>query len=467
MRWPLRNQLLLPMVGVTLTAIIGVSVLNAYLSAQRAQERIEHELGEVAQTLAASAFPLTDAVLVQMKGLSGADYVLSDGAGEIVLHSSAPGRFPPRPPDIPEETSEGGLSGPIAIGDQSFFYTNVDIHRFSDRRPEPTTLHIYYPQQSYEEAWWDVVKPPLLVAAVAMVLVIAISLGVALRVTRPLVRLQRQVECISNGQFHEMPIPQRDDEVADLSRAVNRMAETLTQYEQEVRRHEQLRTLGQLGGGIAHQLRNAVTGCKLALDLHARKYLDQSDDESLGVARRQLVLMENYLQRFLALGKASSPRQETINLNSLVQSAVSLIRPTAEHLGVNLRRETSAYDLEVYGDREAIEQALVNVLLNGVEAAATPGHSVVGQSPSVNIALKSESDLARLTVSDNGPGPQAAVQETMFEPFVSEKADGVGLGLSVAQETLQTYGGSIEWSRRNGTTCFQIELPLTKGDSRR
>lgn len=66
-----------------------------------------------------------------------------------------------------------------------------------------------------------------------------------------------------------------------------------------------------------------------------------------------------------------------------------------------------------------------------------------------------------LEIRDSGPGPKAEVAERLFEPFVTGKPEGVGLGLAVARQIAETHGGGIQWRRENGTTCFRIELPLT------
>ncbi len=81
MRWPLRYQILFPFAGVMLAVVVGLSLLEAYLSARRTQHQVERQLQEVALTLADATFPLTDAVLKQTRGLSGAEFVLTDRAG--------------------------------------------------------------------------------------------------------------------------------------------------------------------------------------------------------------------------------------------------------------------------------------------------------------------------------------------------------------------------------------------------
>ena len=104
-----------------------------------------------------------------------------------------------------------------------------------------------------------------------------------------------------------MAVPAGDDEIRDLALSVNSMAEKLGQYEQDVRTSERVRTLGQLGAAVAHQLRNLATGARMAVELHRRECGGrQRSAKSLEVALRQLRLMESYLQRFLRIGRSGS-----------------------------------------------------------------------------------------------------------------------------------------------------------------
>src|SRR5690606_27387309 len=114
---------------------------------------------------------------------------------------------------------------------------------------------------------------------------------VTARITRPIFRLRNQVDRIAGGDFVPVTVTPRNDEIRDLSMAINHMVQMLAQYERQVRREEQLRTLGRLGGGMAHQVRNALTGCRMALELH-RADCSMADDETLWVALRQIDLLE-------------------------------------------------------------------------------------------------------------------------------------------------------------------------------
>ena len=108
-------------------------------------------------------------------------------------------------------------------------------------------------------------------------------------------------------------------------------------------------------------------------------------------------------------------------------------------------------------DDESLRQLLVNLVLNAAEAVARQ----VGNGARVVVELeRSDNDLAVLRVKDSGPGPAGALGDDLFEPFVTEKPDGTGLGLYVARQIVEAHHGSIRWERLESMTCFTVEIPL-------
>jgi signal transduction histidine kinase len=254
-----------------------------------------------------------------------------------------------------------------------------------------------------------------------------------------------------------MPLPGRDDELRDLGRSVNEMAAQLAQLQEAVQKTERLRLLGQLSGGLAHQLRNGIVGARLAVQLHARACSGRVDGEALQVALRQLSLLESNLKRFLALGQTGSLQREPCSLTALVEEAQVLLRPQCAHTGIDLRWQPPSDPFLMNADRGLLEQLIFNVLGNAVEAAG-PGGSV-----EITLTAKEKNGAARaaiLEMSDSGAGPPPAVAARLFEAFVTSKPEGVGLGLSVARQAAEAHGGSIGWRREEERTCFRIELPL-------
>jgi signal transduction histidine kinase len=287
-----------------------------------------------------------------------------------------------------------------------------------------------------------------------------VSSWLALRVTRPVQGLRDQVDRIARGDFVHVAVPPADDELRDLAIAVNHMIDMLARSEERVRRQERLRTLDRLGGGIAHQLRNAVTGCRMAVDLH-RRSCPQRDDESLAVATQQLDSMEEYLRRFLALGQRPAAPRCPVDLREAVTHVLPLVRPRAAHLQVTLECHLPAMPLVIHGHAEALSQAVANLLLNAIEAAAQAGApSSDGAARRVRVAVApSSTTMARLEVWDTGNGPSEEIAQQLFEALVSAKPDGVGLGLAIAKEVADDHGGTICWYRRDNMTCFCMELP--------
>ncbi len=461
MRWPLRFQILLPMTGVTLATVCLVGGVSAYFAALQTEQQIEQRLRDVAGTLSQSSFPLSSPVLRQMRSLAGADFVLTDASGNILSSSRDPASVVlPANKNPAERWEDLRLSDSLALGSERFFYSKI---RFRNRQSlhQDALLHILYPERSFRQAARDAAYPTLVAGAVSLTIIGLVSVALASRIGRPLSRLQAHVERIAQGQFDPMPQPKGDDEVSDLARSINRMAEMLADYDREVRRTERLRTLGQLGGGIAHQLRNATTGCRMAIEIHRRNCGNGADQESLDVAERQLALMEKYLQRFLTLGSRQEVRHDRVDLCDAVKQVLSLVRPSAVHAGIDLQWKTPDSPIHVRGDSERLQQLIVNLLLNAVEAASAPsGHLPRASACRVLIrVMQSPGDPVVLRVEDSGVGPDAEMAARIFEPFATNKPSGVGLGLCVAREIAREHGGELSWGRQEGMTFFCVQLP--------
>jgi signal transduction histidine kinase len=311
------------------------------------------------------------------------------------------------------------------------------------------------------------VYPPLVFVALALPAVFLLSLVTGSRLAGRVERLHQQVDRIAAGDFQQFDLPAGNDEIRSLAEAVNRMAAMLASYEVEVRRTERMRTLAHLGGGIAHQLRNSATGCAMAVDLHAAECPLGKTSESLSVAKRQLRLMEEYIQRFLQLGKPSESTQlQQIDLAALAGSLLPLVQPAARHAGVALICEHCDTACMTVGNSERLGQVMINLLVNAIESASHV-HTRVAAPAEVRIDVRRQlPDRVLLTVSDTGPGPAESVQHTLFEPFVTEKPNGVGLGLSVAREVVEQHGGRIDWHRTNGITHFVVDLPSSATEGR-
>ncbi len=445
MRWPLRYQILVPFAAAMLAVVVGVSLLDAFLAARRTQRQIERQLREVAQTLLDANFPLTDAVLRQTRGLSGAEFLLTDAQGGLLASSMAERNLLPLPA---AEESQFALGNPVQLSGQSYFHT-VGRVRPNGSHPQAAQLHILYPEQFLRDARWQAAYPPLVLGSVLLVVVILLAVMIAGRLSRPILELRMQLGRLVGGSFQPLPLPSRNDELRDLIGSVNALGEELEDLRQVIARSERLAILGQLSGGLAHQLRNSVTGAKIAVQIH-RRHCGQIDQDSLDVALRQLAMTEAHLQRFLTAGQPSAPRQTKCDLCGVVADVAALVAPAFEHRGVRLDWLSAGPPCEASIDAGQIRQLLLNLVLNGLEAAGAGGW--------VRIELARRDQRLVLRVIDSGPGPDQALRDRLFEPFSTGKPEGIGLGLAVARTIAEAHGGTLDYLPARPTT-FELLLP--------
>jgi signal transduction histidine kinase len=453
MRWSIRYRLLVPL-GLLLLGVVATSTWSAVVAADHARARIIGQLRRVTETMRAATYPLTPNVLDQMKGLSGAEYLLINADGSRL--ATFPTTTIELPPESlfhePEERETDHLGPTVQVNGADFRCRRILLHK--PRNDDGTALYIFYPEALLNEALWDAVRPSLVLGLFGGLAAVGVAIGIGQRLVSRIRGLERRTRLIAGGDFSPMPLPKQNDELRDLSRSVNDMAERLAQLQEAMQRAERFRLIGQLSSGLAHQLRNSVTGARLALEvLVDENHLQES--EAVTVVLRQLALMEANLRRFMDLGRAEETRRERCSLTRLLDEAVTLLRPQCEHAKIDLIWQPPTIPAEIDGDAAQLGHLFLNVIGNAVEAAGPGGRVEVYLSGSA----EHERSLLRIEVWDTGPGPPAEIAGRLFEPFVTGKPEGIGLGLAVARQAAEAHSGRVDWSREDGRTCFRIELP--------
>ncbi|MCE9533655.1 MAG: HAMP domain-containing histidine kinase, partial [Planctomycetes bacterium] len=362
MKWSIRYRLFVPL-GLLLLGVVGISTWSANAAARHAEERIARQNRGVTQTLAGASISLTPRILDQMKGLSGADYLFVD-ADEYRISTfkeadfSLPSEILTQPND--DNTTEQ-LGSPIEI----------DGQRYRCRRlPQRSggNLFIFYPETSLNQAIRDAVRPSLVFGLFGGLAAVFLMYLIGQRLVGRIRDLERRTRQIAAGDFSPMPLPRQNDELRDLSQSVNEMAERLAQLQETVQKSERLRLLGQVSSGLAHQLRNSVTGAKLAIQIHQSE-CPETDGETLAVALRQLTLMEANLRRFMDLGKLEERPRERCSIPSLIEEVIALFNPQARHAEIDLRWNSPAENFEVEGDANQLRDVILNIVGNALEAA--------------------------------------------------------------------------------------------------
>lgn len=457
MRRPIQRQIAVPMLSVALVAIGVTSVMGAWLIGRENFRRRQQEQQRLTATLVDGGFPLTDSVLRKMAGLSGAQFVVLDDAAQTLASTIAL-----LGPDRAQLA--GALRAQVTGGGElEMAGERWSVERVPIREIQPgggRWLLVLRPRDWRRRMAREGMLAPLAVGAGVALVVSGIAAHLARRWVRPLLAVRDQAQRIAAGDFRAVALPQTDDEIRDLTAAVNLMAQRLADYEQAVRRNERLRVLGQLGAGLAHQIRNAAAGASLAIELHARACGNDRGRESLQVAQRQLQLMEDQLGRLLTLGQRQSLRKAPVDAREIVDQAVELTGPVMLHAQAAWRWARPTEAAPLVADADAVRQAIVNLALNAIQALA-------GRSDGrMRFTLRQAAQGVEICVADNGPGPAPEICQRLFEPLVTTRPEGTGLGLAVVREIVESHGGTVDWRREEGWTLFTLRLPAEYGAER-
>ena len=215
-----------------------------------------------------------------------------------------------------------------------------------------------------------------------------------------------------------------------------------------------LSALGTMAAGVAHEIGNPLSSLQTRVDLMRRRSHDEAfQRESLGVFERQLARIAGIVRSVSRFAGRREAEYQLSFLDELAEEAVKLVRLDHRGRGVDLRLELAGGLPPVLAVRDQLLQVLLNLLLNGLEAARGEG--------SVTVSTAHEDGQVVLAVSDSGPGIDAQARERLFTAFSSTKPGGTGLGLFISQRLIQAHGGSIEVDGAPGAgTTFRVRLPV-------
>jgi len=450
MRLPGRTlaaQLVWPVVGLVLTAVLALVAFTTWQATRNAIGGAARNRERIKAALERSRVPLSPAVVEALGDLTGSDLVVWNEGDDMPTAST----LPPERLSAAAESLRAARDGDIVVLNGGSYA--VGLVRASGVRPERAIL--LTPVRGTLETMLAAAWPVMAMAAATLALLVPLGLTATGGIARRIAAIERRVERFTRGDFTaETVVTVTDDEVGRLAAGVERMRGELDALRSRLVAGERERLLGQLAAGFAHELRNAITGARLAIDLHRRRCpagtASQPPDESLGVACRQLDILEEEVRGLLALGKPPAAAPTAVDLDALVAEVCDLMAPRCGHAGVSLARPATSHT-RLVGRREALRAALVNLTLNGIDAAGRGGHVRIGIEPA-------PPGLA-LVVEDDGPGPPSALAEAIHEPFVTGKQEGIGLGLSVVHAVAEQHGGTLAWSRPDGRTRFEMRLP--------
>jgi signal transduction histidine kinase len=288
----------------------------------------------------------------------------------------------------------------------------------------------------------------LIVAAIGLLLALCLAAILALTVTRPIRRLAAAAAGVREGEERPEFPEGGGPEIRAVRDALVEMIGRLDRYREELVAREKMATLGRFSAAVAHEIRNPLSSMRMTLELLADD-ADESLEQEIDFLRAEAARLDHSVEELLF--HAGEPRYEmaAIALSDVVDRARQMLEPLANHLGVDLSAE--AEEIPVTGDANRLRQALVNLGLNALQASEPGGR--------VSIVATSDGGGAVLAVRDGGPGVPAEIADRIFEPFVTGRPGGTGLGLAVTAAIAEAHGGRVTHERTGDETIFTLRLP--------
>jgi two-component system, NtrC family, sensor histidine kinase HydH len=253
--------------------------------------------------------------------------------------------------------------------------------------------------------------------------------------------------------------PTTDDTVERMNVSVSAVLKRLRQTERDALRAEQLAWVGQMAAGIAHEIRNPLMAIKLLIQTAA----DRPDGPSLRprdfqVLEEEIIRLEEIVSGFLDFARPPRPDPRPVDVMELASRIADGLRPRADLQGVAIAVERLTEPVIASADPNQLRQVLLNLMFNALDAQPHGGEVRIGAR--IDRAGSADPQLV-LTVTDNGPGLPQGVGERIFEPFVSTKEAGLGLGLSICRRIAEAHGGTLTAATRpTGGAIFTLRFPI-------
>ncbi len=301
----------------------------------------------------------------------------------------------------------------------------------------------------------------LLLAGIAIA-----SIAWSSHLTRSLASLARAAQEIGRGRFDSQVTVRTRDEMGQLADSFNQMAAELRAREQALRhaqaqliQSEKMAAFGQLGAGIAHEVKNPLAGVLGLVQLTSRAMPEGDPTRAtLATIEKETKRCRNIIDNLLRFARPEKVAREPVPVSSIVADTVALMRHSVSMHGMELRIEVPETLPPVHASANQIQQVLMNLIMNAEQAMESRGRGVI------TITASSAADgFVEVRVADDGPGIPKQTMERIFEPFFTTKpaGKGTGLGLSVSFGIVRDHGGTIYVnSEPDRGATFVVRLPV-------
>lgn len=232
-----------------------------------------------------------------------------------------------------------------------------------------------------------------------------------------------------------------------------------------LRRLDRLASLGTLSASMAHEVRNAFVAVKTFIDL----LIEQDPDTELaGLVHREMRRIDSLVAQMLRFAAPVVPDRRIISLHTTLEHTLQMVQPNLKARSIKLTKIFAAQPDTLTGDDHQLEQAVLNLLINAMEAMGSTGEltlitaEIPAQDPRSAATPFAGQATLQLQIIDTGPGIPLDAQRQLFEPFFTTKPSGTGLGLAITRRIIKEHGGHISLSSQPGQGCtFALWFPIS------
>ncbi|MFY9154343.1 MAG: HAMP domain-containing sensor histidine kinase, partial [Prolixibacteraceae bacterium] len=279
------------------------------------------------------------------------------------------------------------------------------------------------------------------------------------RITQPLSLIREKLRSIQLGKKSEQIIYKAEDEIGELVNEYNRKVEELAESAELLARSERESAWREMAKQIAHEIKNPLTPMKLNIQylqrakVEGKEHYDDFFERVTKNLIEQIDTLSGIATEFSNFAQIPKAKNENFNLIEVLRNVCALFEPN-QNLAIQLETN-NLQSLNIFADKEQLSRAFLNLIKNGIQSIPA------NQKGEIKVDVSREYDSVKIAISDNGTGISQEAQKHLFEPNFTTKTSGMGLGLSIVRNIINTCNGKI-WHESNETagTTFYVEIPL-------
>ena len=453
-RLQLHHRIVIPFAAVAMVATLATAMLVLLAVSEVFESRIQTQILNTSRVISRGGFSSNVAVLRSVKAITGAEVVTFDENGAVLATTLEPAHARLQAQVV---AGPGGREAGRAPGVHEMDCEDapcyVAYRAVSDR---PGAMVAVVVETAEAAAATRAVARTVLVGAVAsLAVMILVSQVVARRVTSPIDRLVAFTQDITTGAGQGRA-EEGSDDVGRLGRAFNAMLDRLESSQRKLVQSEKVALAGLMAARVAHDIRNPMASIKINTQmLAARVRGDGKNADLVSAVLTDVDQVESVIRDLIELARPGELSRVGANLNEVVREVLRHLHTRLAHRKIAVH-EMLMDDLPAASiDVERFKQVLVNLIVNAADAMPNGG------AVAVATAVGPEPGTLVIDVIDEGTGIHPSVRERVFDPFVSTKPDGVGLGLVNVKAVVEQHGGRVELTPRSPRgTCARITLPV-------